>query len=803
MGVAVGPGRGSAAGSAVAYSLRITDIDPIKYDLLFERFLNPDRISMPDIDIDFDEDGRDKVLQWVVEKYGERRVAHIITFGTMAAKMAIRDVARIEKLPLAEADRLAKMVPEKPGITLKKAYDESPELADALKNGSREVKQVLQFAETLEGSVRHTGIHACGIIIGRNDLEEHIPLCTSKDAELMVSQFDGKHIEDVGMLKMDFLGLKTLSIIKDAVENIKLSKGVDVDIENVVLDDADTYALYARGETTGLFQFESAGMKKYLKELKPNKFEDLIAMNALYRPGPMEYIPSFINRKHGKETIHYDLPEMEEYLKESYGITVYQEQVMLLSRKLAGFTRGQADSLRKAMGKKNIELMNKLKVKFDEGCNKNGFNTKVTDKIWNDWKAFAQYAFNKSHSTCYAYVSYQTAYLKAHYPAEFMAAVLSRNINDIKKITIFMDECRKMGIQVLGPDVNESHYKFTVNKDGNIRFGLGAVKGVGEGAVRDIIQERKINGVFKDIYNFVERINLQSVNKKNMEALATAGAFDNLSDMARSDYFSPDEKGVAFVESLMRYGSQMQNEKNNAQQTLFGGVSSDDIRRPVSTRTDQWSTLAMLNKEKELIGIYLSAHPLDNYKLEINHFCNMQLSQLQDLREVNGKDFMVAGIVTAVRHSFTKNNKPFGSVTIEDYSDAYTFMFFGNDYMNFKNFMTVGFSLLLKGSVQPRFGNLENLEAKVNNIHLLSEVKDAMIKNIKITIPSRNITNELIEEMKGIINGEEGKVTLKFKIFDEEEKMGIEMFSRSKKVNLSSNFINFLERVEDIEYKVS
>ncbi len=527
MGVSVGPGRGSAAGSVVAYCNKITDIDPIKYHLLFERFLNPDRISMPDIDIDFDEDGREKVLDWVVEKYGSERVAQIVTFGTMAAKMAIRDVARVEKLPLQEADRIAKLVPEKPGTTIKKAYAEVPELREARDKGSELVSRTLQFAETLEGSVRHTGLHACGIIIGRNNLYEHIPVCTSKDSKLYVTQFDGNHVESVGMLKMDFLGLKTLSIIQDALENIRESKNIDIDIDNISLEDAPTYELYAKGDTTGLFQFESPGMKKHLRALKPNRFDDLIAMNALYRPGPMDYIPSFVARKHGKEKINYDLAEMEEYLEETYGITVYQEQVMLLSQKLAGFTKGQADSLRKAMGKKKKDLMEQLKSLFVEGCEKNGFDIKVVNKIWNDWEAFAQYAFNKSHSTCYAYVSYQTAYLKAHHPAEFMAAVLSRNITDIKKITIFMDECRRMGIELLGPDVNESRFKFNVNDEGNIRFGLGAIKGVGEAAVLKIIEERKENGPYKNIYDFVERVDLSSVNKKNVEALAIAGAFDN------------------------------------------------------------------------------------------------------------------------------------------------------------------------------------------------------------------------------------------------------------------------------------
>ena len=523
MDVSVGPGRGSAAGSVVAYCLRITDIDPVKYDLLFERFLNPDRISMPDIDIDFDEDGRDKVLQYVVNKYGKKRVAHIITFGTMAPKMAIRDVARVQKLELSEADRLAKLVPERPGTTFSKAYEEVPELVTERNSSNELVSQTLKYAEVLEGSVRQTGVHACGIIIGRDDLEEHIPICTSKDAELHVTQYDGKHIESVGMLKMDFLGLKTLSIIKDTIDNIKKSRNIDIDIDAIPLDDKKTFELYSWGDTTAIFQFESDGMKKYLRMLKPNRFEDLIAMNALYRPGPMDYIPSFINRKHGKEAIAYDLPEMDEFLKDTYGITVYQEQVMLLSQKLGGFTKGMADSLRKAMGKKIKAMMDQLKEKFIAGCKNNGYQEETVNKIWKDWEAFAQYAFNKSHSTCYAYVSYQTAYLKAHYPAEYMAAVLSRNLNDIKKITFFMDECKRMGLNVLVPDINESHARFTVNKAGDIRFGLAAIKGVGEAAVEHIIQERTKGGTFKNIYDFVERVNLTTVNKRSLEALAMAG----------------------------------------------------------------------------------------------------------------------------------------------------------------------------------------------------------------------------------------------------------------------------------------
>jgi DNA polymerase III subunit alpha len=609
MGVSVGPGRGSAAGSVVAYCNFITDVDPVRYNLLFERFLNPDRISMPDIDIDFDEDGRELVLQYVIEKYGKDRVAQIITFGTMAAKMAIRDVARVQKLPLQQADKLAKLVPERAGITLKKAYKEVKELMDARKSGADDIKQTLEYAETLEGSVRHTGLHACGIIISKNELSDHIPVCTSKDTDLLVTQYDGSHVESVGMLKMDFLGLKTLSIIKDAIEAIGKSKGETVDFTKTGLDDQKTYELFSRGETTAVFQFESPGMKKHLKDLKPNRLEDLIAMNALYRPGPMEYIPKFIKRKHGREPITYEVPAMEKYLDDTYGITVYQEQVMLLSQELAGFSGGQADSLRKAMGKKKKQEMDKLHELFTAGCVKNGYEEKIIKKIWADWEAFAQYAFNKSHSTCYALIAYQTAWLKANYPAEFMAAVLSRNISDIKKITIFMDECRRMDIQVLGPDINDSELKFTVNKKGNIRFGLGAIKGVGGSGVEKLIEERNNNGPFADIFDFAQRVSLHSVNKRALEALAAAGAFDEFGEIKRYQFFATDPKGTSFIESLIRYGSRIQADKVTPQGNLFGDSPGLQYPKPVIPIAQEWTKVEKLNRERELIGIFLSAHP--------------------------------------------------------------------------------------------------------------------------------------------------------------------------------------------------
>ena len=805
MGVAVGPGRGSAAGSVVAYCLRITDIDPLKYGLLFERFLNPDRISLPDIDIDFDEDGREQVLQYVVRKYGKDKVAHVITFGTMAARMAIRDVARIQKLPLQEADRLAKLVPERPGVTLKKAYEEVKELNEARKSPDPLVRQTLQFAETLEGSVRHTGIHACGIIIGRDNLMNYIPVCTSKDTDLLVTQFEGSHIESVGMLKMDFLGLKTLSIIRDAIANIKASTGKEIDIEHIPLDDRETFELFSRGDTTAIFQFESSGMKKWLRELKPNRFEDLIAMNALYRPGPMEYIPHYVARKHGREKITYDFPVMESVLKETYGITVYQEQVMRLSQIMAGFTGGEADSLRKAMGKKNKKIMDQLREKFLAGCAKNGLNTAKAEKVWTDWEAFAQYAFNKSHSTCYAYVAYQTAWLKAHYPAEFMAAVLSRNLSDIKKITQFMDECRRMGISVLGPDVNESNLNFTVTPRGDIRFGLAAIKGMGEAAAASVIEERKKNGLFKDIYHFVERVNLSSLNRKNMEALAYAGAFDNLHHFKREQYFAPmeGEREETFIEALLRYGSKIQIEKTSTQKSLFGEAIPVIPSRPQPPEVPEWSTLEKLSREKELIGVYLSAHPLDNYKVEIEHFTNCTLSELKDTERLRDKELAIAGLVVEAREGMTKTNNPYGTFTIEDYTDSFRIALFGRDYVSWKNFLTVGYALFIKGKFQPRgYGNNpDELEFKVNQIYMLSQVRDELIRQITIRIPVEKITDEFLTELGALANGNKGKVELKFSLFDPADNLVLDMFSRNKRITLDNAFFDYLQELE-VEFRL-
>jgi DNA polymerase III subunit alpha len=802
MDVSVGPGRGSAAGSVVAYCLKITDIDPMKYGLLFERFLNPDRISMPDIDIDFDEDGREKVLKYVVDKYGHDKVAHIITFGTMASKMAIRDVARVLKLPLPDADKLAKMVPEKAKITLKEAYDEVPELARERESENKLVADTLRFAEILEGSVRQTGVHACGIIISRDKLDEHIPICTAKDTELFATQFDGDHVESVGLLKMDFLGLKTLSIIRDAIVNIKKSTGKQIDINAIPPDDKKTFELFSNGETTGLFQFESTGMKRYLRELRPNRFEDLIAMNALYRPGPMEYIPKFIRRKHGEEPIEYELPVMEKYLDDTYGITVYQEQVMLLSQELAGFSKGQADSLRKAMGKKKRDIMDQMKVKFFEGCQKKGHSLTIAEKIWTDWEAFAEYAFNKSHSTCYALIAYQTGYLKANYPAEYMAAVLSRNLGDIKKITIFMDETRRMGIEVLGPDINESDFHFTVNKQGNIRFGLGAIKGVGENAVVQLLEERETSGTFNDIYNLVERVNLNALNKKNLEAMAVAGVFDCFQGTNRAQYFAPDQKGFSFLENLIRFGNNIKDLKKSTQQSLFGESGGFDIVRPEPAECPDWPKLEKLNREKEVIGIYLSSHPLDDFRLEMEAFCTATLDEIQNLREYADREVTVAGMVTDTRSGISKNGKPYGSLTLQDYTDSFRFILFDKDYIENSKYFHIGYYLLIKGKIQKRQYN-DEFEFRIKTVHLLSSVRDDLIKSITIKAHLEDITSETITELTRLVMENKGKTELKIQIIDPGEKIRFRMFSRSVKVRLSHDLISFLDDHLTLEYKVN
>ncbi|HCI55597.1 MAG TPA: DNA polymerase III subunit alpha [Bacteroidales bacterium] len=803
MGVAVGPGRGSAAGSAVAYCLRITDIDPIKYGLLFERFLNPDRISMPDIDIDFDEDGREDVLRYVVKKYGHDRVAHIITFGTMGAKMAIRDVARVQKLPLSEADRLAKMVPERPGITLADAYTEVPELARERESQNKLITQTLAFAEALEGSIRQTGVHACGVIISKDPLDDYIPLSTAKDTDLFVTQYEGNHVESIGLLKMDFLGLKTLSIIRDAVENVKKRQGINIDAENLPLDDKKTFELFSDGDTTGVFQFESAGMKKYLRELKPNRFEDLVAMNALYRPGPMEYIPEFIKRKQGQSRIEYPLAEMEKYLADTYRITVYQEQVMLLSQELAGFTKGEADLLRKAMGKKKKSLMDEMKVRFFEGCKKKGYSEDIVNKIWSDWEHFAQYAFNKSHSTCYALIAFQTGYLKAHYPAEYMAAVLSRNISDIKKITTFIDETRRMGIEVLGPDVNESNVKFTVNKDGNIRFGLGAIKGVGENAVIQLIEERDKNGAYKDIFDFVSRVNLNSLNRKNLEALALSGAFDCFHDISREQYFATDAKGVNFLDNLIKYGNNVKTLKNTNKNTLFGEDNGFSMKKPEPPECPEWQKLEKLNKEKEVIGIYLSSHPLDDFRLELETFTTATLSELKNLRDFTDRDVTIAGMVTETKSGIGKNGKPYNTFMLQDYTDSYKFAVFDKDCVEFSKFFVTGYFLLVKGRAQKRRMNDNELEFKIKNINLLSSVRDELIKSVTIKVKAADITNELINQLSQLIKTNPGETELRFLFMDAESKISLPMFSRNIRVRLNNDFVAFLDDHPSLEYKVN
>jgi len=802
MNVSVGPGRGSAAGSAVAFCIGITDIDPIKYKLLFERFLNPERISMPDIDIDFDEDGRDEVLKWVVNKYGKERVAQIITFGTMAAKSSIKDVARVINLPLSEANRLSKLVPDGPKVKLSKVYKESSDLKKEKAGENELIVKTLTLAETLEGSVRQTGIHACGVIIGPEDLIEHIPLSTSKDTSLYLTQYDGKYVENVGMLKMDFLGLKTLSIIKEAIDNIKLSKNIDVNIDTISYEDTKTFELYQKGETVGTFQFESPGMRGHLKELKPTSIEDLIAMNALYRPGPMDFIPQFIKRKHGREEVVYPHPWLEEILSDTYGIMVYQEQIMQAAQIVGGFSLGSADILRKAMGKKNEKDMDNQKAIFTEGAEKKGVPKEKAEEIFQVMQEFAKYGFNRSHSAAYSVVAFQTAYLKANYPAEYMAAVLSRNFSDIKKIKVYMDECRRMGLAVLGPDINESFLRFTVNKNGDIRFGLAAVKGVGAGAVEEMINERNTNGTFNNIYDFVERINLKSVNKKVMESLALSGALDNYSEYQRWQYISEDNKGQSFIEHLTRYGTKMQEEKGAAQQSLFGGQAEIAVSRPNPYECDEWSTLQQLNKEKELVGIYLSAHPLDDFQLEIDNYCNANLSDLQNLESLNGKELRVAGIVTQAEHRTTKNNKPFGKLLIEDFTDQINLMFFSKDYISFRNYMQPGYTLLLTGKVAPRPFNQDELEFKVKKIHLLSEIRETMINAIALRIPITSLSNEFMDDLGKIVKNNKGNTNLKFLIFDPLEKVWVEMFSRTYRVDLSPEFMNFLKSHSEIEFRI-
>ena len=810
MGVAVGPGRGSAAGSAVAYCLHITDIDPLKYDLLFERFLNPDRISMPDIDIDFDDEGRDKVLQWVTEKYGYEKVARIITYGTMATKSSIRDVARVHKLPLAEADRLAKLIPDRipdKKVNLRESIKYVPELSQAAQSPDPLLSDTLKYAQVLEGNVRSTGVHACGVIIGQTDISDIVPISTAVDSstkeKVLVTQFEGKVIEQTGLIKMDFLGLKTLTIIKDAVENIEINRGKKIDINAIPLDDRKTYELYSNGQTTGTFQFESAGMQKYLRELKPSQFEDLIAMNALYRPGPMDYIPSFIKRKHGEEEIAYDIPIMEEYLQETYGITVYQEQVMLLARLLADFTRGESDELRSAMGKKLADKMVPLKAKFMKGGTNNGYETKVLEKIWADWERFAQYAFNKSHSTCYSWLAYQTAWLKANYPSEYMASVLSNNLNNIGEITKFMDECKAMGINVLSPDVNESLSKFSVNNEGHVRFGMGAIKGVGGGAVKSIVDERDANGPYKDVFDFVERVNLSSCNKRTIESLALSGAFDSLEGVKREHFIAKNEKGEEFLDVLIRYGNRFQQDQHQAMNSLFGDDSSFMIARPELPQVNPFSDLERLNKERELIGIYLSAHPLDEYEFVLKHVCNADSLKLQNLEPLNGNLVTFGGLVTAVREGQTKRGSPFTIMTVEDYSGSIDLAFFGEDSVNFGRYARIGLSLYINARIQPKPYRQEEMEIKVTNISLLTDVKDTLVTKITLQIYMEDITATMISDLTALIKNNSGNSLLYFNIVSEELGYGVELFSRPTKVSVTKKMVDYLVNDLNIDFKIN
>ena len=808
--VSVGPGRGSAAGSAVAYCLGITQIDPIKYDLLFERFLNPDRISLPDIDVDFDDDGRGRVLNWVTEKYGQEKVAHIITYGTMATKLAIKDVARVQKLPLSESDRLCKLVPDKipdKKLNLPNAIAYVPELQAAEVSPDPILRDTIKYAKMLEGNVRNTGVHACGTIICRDDITDWVPVSTADDKEtgekMLVTQYEGSVIEDTGLIKMDFLGLKTLSIIKEAIENIKHSKGIVLNIDEIPIDDPATYKLYGDGRTIGTFQFESAGMQKYLRELEPSTFEDLIAMNALYRPGPMDYIPDFIDRKHGRKPIEYDIPIMEKYLKDTYGITVYQEQVMLLSRLLADFTRGESDALRKAMGKKLRDKLDHMKPKFIEGGRKNGHDPQVLEKIWTDWEKFASYAFNKSHATCYSWVAYQTAYLKANYPSEYMAATMSRNIANITEITKLMDECKATGIKVLGPDVNESELKFSVNSRGDIRFGMGAIKGVGESAVQSILEERRKNGEYKNIFDFVQRVNLSSCNRKNIENLALAGGFDSFSGIKREDFFVKNSKEETFVEILVRYGNKYQVDKAAATNSLFGGEMAVEIATPEIIHAPAWSDLERLNRERELVGIYLSAHPLDEYSVVLENVCNVHMAELADLVPLQNKDLILGGIVTGVRDGYTKNGKPYGVAKVEDYSGVAEFAFFGNEWVEKKNFFSEGMFLYMHGKCQPKQWRQDEWEVKINTIELLPDVKERVIERITVKAPLSSIDEEFITEFGSIVKENPGNAELYFYIMDDDGQMYVNLSSRSMKVAVQKDLINYLKSQSMLEYKIN
>ncbi|WP_370098544.1 DNA polymerase III subunit alpha [Xanthomarina gelatinilytica] len=820
MDVSVGPGRGSAAGSVVAYCLWITNIDPLKYDLLFERFLNPDRISMPDIDIDFDDEGRSRVMDYVIKKYGSNQVAQIITYGTMAAKSSIRDTARVLDLPLFDADRIAKLIPTMSKLhkifgadekSLKNMFrSEDLEKVNQLLNiseGEDLEAETVNLARTLEGSVRNTGIHACGVIITPDDITKFVPVATAKDSDLYVTQFDNSVVEDAGLLKMDFLGLKTLTLIKDTVKIVKAKHNIQLDPDSFPLDDEKTYELFQKGETVGVFQYESPGMQKHLKELKPTVFEDLIAMNALYRPGPMEYIPSFTKRKHGLEEIDYDLPAMEEYLKETYGITVYQEQVMLLSQKLADFTKGEADVLRKAMGKKQIAVLDKMKPKFIEQAVAKGHDANKLEKIWKDWEAFASYAFNKSHSTCYAWIAYQTAYLKAHYPAEYMAAVLSNNMNDIKQVTFFMEECKRMKLNVLGPDINESYYKFSVNQNNAVRFGMGAIKGVGHGAVKTIVENRKKDGHYKSIFDFAKRIDLRAANKKAFENLALAGGFDCFSDTHRAQYFHDDGDGITFLEKAIKYGAKHQENENSAQVSLFGEASDVQIAEPLVPPCEEWGTMEKLAKEKEVVGIYISGHPLDDFRIEMKTFCNANLALLKDLEPFVNRELTFGGVVTDVQHRVSKQGKGWALFTVEDYTDSHEFRIFGEEYLKFRHFLLKNSFVYVKmfvreGWINRDTGNKSEPRIQFNNFQLLHDVMDAYAKKLSVQLQISDLQETRVNKLKELFNMHKGDHLLNFIIYDTEEQIKLNMPSRKQKIKISQELLDELES-DGVFYKLN
>ncbi len=812
LGVWVGPGRGSAAGSAVAYCLGITKIDPIKYDLLFERFLNPDRISLPDIDTDFDDDGRGKVLQWVTEKYGAEKVAHIITYGTMATKLAIKDVARVQKVPLATVNALCKAIPDRlpngKKMNIANAIECVPELKDAVTSPDPLLRDTMKFAQMLENNVRNTGVHACGTIICRDAIDDWVPVSTADDKEtgekLRCTQYDGHVIEETGLIKMDFLGLKTLSQLKEAATNVKESLGIDLDVNQFDIHDPATYQLYCDGRTIGTFQFESAGMQKYLRELQPNVFEDLIAMNALYRPGPMDYIPDFIERKQGRKPIEYDIPCMEKYLKDTYGITVYQEQVMLLSRQLADFTRGESDALRKAMGKKKKDIVDAMKPKFIEGGKKNGHDPKILDKIWSDWEKFASYAFNKSHATCYSWVAYQTAYMKANFPPYFMAAVMSRSLDNITEIRKLMDECKQMGINTLGPDVNESRHKFSVNFTGDIRFGMAAIKGVGEAAVTAIIEEREKNGVYTSVFDFMERVNLSQCNKKNIENLIVAGAFDSFKDVRRETFFAPGARpGETFLDVLVRYGNSYQQDKHKAQTSLFGGMDISVTHPAIPKNIPEWGNLERLNKERDLVGIYLSAHPLDEYSIVLDYVCNTKLNQLEQKEALSKmEEVTVGGIVTAVRTGETKNGNPFGIVKMEDFAGTGEIPLFGTDWVTYRNFFVEGTSLFIRLKVEPHKYRPGIFNINIKSIELMSEVKDKSIHKITFDVPLDKLTSTMVEDLAEIVKENPGEADLIFNIHTSDSNK-VSLMSRKVKVKVEKQLVQYIKENEDIEIKVN